>query len=240
MHGRLLTPLIVGAALLVTTPAQAAPTPRQSLGNFAQKLERALTKKRCPGLKRINRYSELQLLCPSSSRTARRATKGFDVLGYKTYGTGGVIDFKDARSPDGASFVLGLGERRNWSIVEEVETGQRTTNRPSPADTSEVSEALGYFMLAVRDGDCTGYWDYSVTGDLDQEEACEAAFGVPDGIYIPLQDSLLANPNDVPYHIGGNPVFQFYGYQAGDTYRTAVVQRLSTAESWLVLATVRV
>jgi hypothetical protein len=234
------TPLVVGAALLFATTAEAAPTPAEPLGTFAQKLERALTKKRCPGLSQINRYSEVQLLCPSRSRTARKATKGFDILGYKTYGTGGIIDFKDARSPEGGAFVLGLGERRRWSIVAEVDTNQRTTNRPSPADTDEPTESLGYFMLAVRDGDCAGYFERAVTDDLDQSEACEQAFSVPDGIYIPLQDSLLAHPGDVPFYIGGNPVFQFYGYQAGPVDRTAIVQRLFADEPWLVLATVRV
>jgi hypothetical protein len=240
---RPLVPLLAGAALLVAAPAQAAtPKPADSPKTFAKRLTRALTTKKCPGLKGINAVSEIQLACPRSSAAAKKEWRKFKVLGTRAYGTGIVVDFKSAGHPKGATFVGALGLDRKWSLISQVDVGRRTSNKKGPSDRASQGAVLDRFLVAVRDGNCDEYFATADTGQLAKEEACRQAFEAPNGFYLPLQESIRGNPDAKPGYIGGNPVFQFLAYPAGDVYRTAILvkTRAGAPTPWLVLATVRV
>jgi hypothetical protein len=221
----LLTAFALTIAVIAAPAAAQAQTPQpaEPIGAFAKRLERALTKKRCPGLKAINAVGQIALPCPSSSARYRKAFKNFKIRGSRAYGTGGIIDFTDGEAPKGANYVVTLGEGNRWSIVAAPYTRMRLSRETSPGDTAGHEEVLSRFLPAVRDGDCEGYFATAATTGTKEEE-CRQALG-PDGSYIGLQADLRAHPESAPELLGGTSVFVFYALRTGSTYRTVVTAR---------------
>jgi hypothetical protein len=251
---RLLLPLLAAALLVpasaaaaesaVATAAQAGtPRPAVPAATFAKRLQRALTRRGCPGLRSINRLGQVRLPCPSSSsRRIRRAYRGFRVRGTRTYGSGAVIDFTDREAPRGGSYVLLLSEHRRWSIVFPGITGRRTTRDDGPGDLTGARNAIAGFLPAVRDGSCDGFFRLAVTPPGESKErSCATAFG-PNGLYLGLQGDLRATPDAVPSPLGGNRTFQFFALRTGATYRTVATLRSpqGAGEPYLVISTERV
>jgi hypothetical protein len=255
---RLILPLLVLAVVLIAGPpapasapsaqtptaraAQAArPSPAVPVSSFARRLQRALTRRGCPGLAAINRAGQIVLPCPSASRRAARAFRGFRVRGTRTYGTGAVIDFTDAEAPRGGTYVLALTRSRRWSIVFAPRTDRRTSRDPGPGDLTGPQAALAGFLPAVRDGDCAGYFRFAVTRPGETPaQACRTAFGER-GLYTGLQGDLRATPGAQPAPMGGNRTFAFFALRTGATYRTAITMRSppGATEPFLVLTTER-
>ena len=238
-------PAAAAGAPPTATAAQAeTPRPAVPAATFAKRLQRALTRRGCPGLKTINRLGQVQLPCPStSSRRIRRAFKGFKVRGTRTYGSGAVIDFTDREAPKGGTYVLMLSEDRQWSIVFPAITNRRTTRDDGPGDLTGPQNALANFLPAIRDGDCDAYFRFAVTPASEtKEQSCARAFSDPPGLYLDLQRDLRATPDATPAPLGGNRTIAFFALRTGATYRTAATIRSSAGspEPYLVISTERV
>ena len=245
--------LLVTLALAVPSTAAAAPTataaqgslpkPAMKLSTFADRLERGLTTRGCPGLKTLLKDSLIRLTCPFSNRKLKAAFKGFKVTGVRQYGTGAVLDFTDGEAKKGASYVLALGPGRKWSIMWNPITNKRTTARRGTGPLAGHQNAIGKFLPAVRDGNCDEYFRYAIT-PLGEKKAtsCRLALTPPDGFYLGLQEDLRANPNAQPVLMGGNRTFVFYALQTGATYRTLVSFKTPPAanQPYLVVGTERV
>ena len=232
------------AAPTATAAQAAAPRPAVPVATFAKRLQRALTRRRCPGLKAINRLGQVRLPCPArSSRRIRRAFKGFRVRGTRTYGSGAVIDFTDREAPRGGTYVLMLSKDRRWSIVFPAITNRRTSRDDGPGDLTGPQNALAGFLPAIRDGDCDAYFRFAVTpASESREQACTSAFAEPDGLYLGLQRDLRATPDAAPAPLGGNRDVAFFALRTGATYRTAATIRspAGSPEPYLVISTERV
>jgi hypothetical protein len=225
------------------SPSPTTPAAQESISAYAQRLQRALTTKGCPGLDtQINLRNESGkfLPCPSASSgaAARRGLSGFRVTGSAAYGTGAVVDYTagEAPPPGSASYVLARGPSGRWAILEGYLVGKRTVGT-SPLRAGYENVATKW-LAAVRDSDCRAFFRWAVTKSKDATTACRKELP----LYANLRKALQADPGAKPRWLGGNGTLGFFALETSKprpAYRTLIALKSSpgASEPYLVFTT---
>jgi hypothetical protein len=212
---------------------QEMPEPEQPLEEYVDQLAAALGERDCAELKRL----EFQIPCPPTAQS-RPAFEDVEVSGVEQFGTGGVADFTSGEAPQGATWVLTIGEKGTWGVFRGEITGEKSVGTEL-GEREPFDEALDGFLAAVEEGDCKAFFRYSVTASRNERTACREELP----LYDQLGEALGADPDAKPFFIGGNARYAFYGLNTDEpekAYRTVIVSKQGPpSQPHLVLVTLR-
>ena len=179
----------------------------------------------------------VRLVCPADDPEIKKAFAGYETTGSATYGTGAVIDYSSGEASEGGTWELSLGSDGTWVLDAGTITQQKTAGTEL-ARPEGFQLALDRFLDAVRQGDCDGFFRYSVTTAQDKRAACKQELP----LYDNLAKALKADPEAEPAFFGGNSRYAFYGLETAGpnpAYRTVTVLKTAAGsdEPYLVART---
>jgi hypothetical protein len=217
----------------------AVPADKEPISGYVNRLEAAMASiqaGKCAPVNDFNKRSGFQLFCNAKGK---KAYKDFKVLGTETFGTGGVVEFRDAevqklprqKPTPGVKTKGGQqvgvitvaldadGRYEATGPVAPILPGSVIGTKPvswSGADSNAVT-----FLESVRDRDCATFFKYSITPrGLPQKAACRQGL---DQAYAELHKQLGSGKKADLFRQGGNAQFYFYGLRTGSQFRTLVI-----------------
>lgn len=210
------------------TTAGTATPPKDSPAAFASQLSElvaaAKTKRDCKALNAINRRSVYGFACPSSAEV-RESLARFEVVDAARYGTGGVVDYKSGRSPDGATMLTFLAPNGKWATNRFGILTDPTVGTSDEDDRSGYEKAALGYLKAVQERDCDAYNNYALGSTDDDKVVCKEDFPRTQG----LARLIEGNPGAKPEYLGGNGTFGFLRLKtASPTPRAFTISVLDT------------
>jgi hypothetical protein len=171
-------------------------------------LETARDKKDCQQIYEINSRSATPFACPAPA-AFRKSMASFEVVGAEIYGTGGIVDYKSGKTPDGAAIVLYAAKDRRWGVGH---LGLLT--KPSVGTDDETSRAayrttVERYLQAVRKRDCDAFLEVAATKTSDKAKNCKLPFESTK----PLAKRLERNPQAKLKYEGGNGTYGFFSIE---------------------------
>ena len=200
------------------------PKPAESIKQFEARLKTAVAAipSQCDAVEQFNAKAGFQLPC--DKRTAKLFA-GFEVTGSKAYGTGGVVEFKDAEVKDGVgAYTVAIGEDGKYQITGPISPIlPKTSLRDEPRDADKMDEAAEPMVESIRANDCNRFYEAVITPEgLPKDQACRQELAEA---YGPLRTELAKHKDAKPERLDGNDQFMFYALQTGEQYRTLIVSR---------------
>jgi hypothetical protein len=201
------------------------PKPAESVKQFEARLKTAVAaiqSDQCDAVEQFNSKAGFQLPC---TKQAKKLFADFAITGSKTYGTGGVVEFKDAEVKQGVgAYTVAIGEDGKYQITGPISPIlPRTALDEEPKDEAKMDEAAEQMVDAIRANDCNRFYEWVITPEeLPKDQACKQELTTA---YGPLRQQLTAHEDAKPERLGGNDRFMFYALQTGDEYRTLIVSR---------------
>ena len=232
MLGRLVLPLLAAAAVAGCggggddENGAATPKAKENLQSFQARLNTAVAaigQGQCEAVEQFNEHAGLPLPC---NERAKKLFAGFKVLGAKTYGTGGVVEFQSAETQGKIGvYTIAIGDDSRYHL-----TGgplgpivEKSTLNEKPTRQAEMDKAAQAMVDAIRSNDCNRFVTDVVTPQgLDKKRICEQELGEA---YGPLREQLAEHMDAKPERLDGNAAFMFYALRTGDEYRTLIVTR---------------
>jgi hypothetical protein len=224
----LLAALLCGAALATgcgggddgDEGAPATPKATETLEQFQARLKTAVAgiqSGQCDAVEAFNAKAGAPLPCEAR---AKRLFKGFRVTGAKAYGTGAVIEFKDAevRNQIGI-YTAAIGEDGKYQLTGPIfPIFPVSTLGQQPKDLDKMDDAAQAMVDAIRANNCDRYFEAVYNPpELPKPQACQQELGVA---YGPLREQLAKHKR-----LAGNAAFMFYALRTGDEYRTLIVSQ---------------
>jgi hypothetical protein len=227
---RLALPLLV-AALLAGCGGDddekpETPKAKETLQSFEARLKTAVAaigQGQCEAVNRFNARSGLPLPCTAR---AKKLFAGFEVTGARTYGSGGIVEFRSAETrPNLGVYTIAIGEDGRYHL-----TGgplgpivEKSTLSEEPGREEEMDTAAQAMVAAIRANDCNRFVSNVVTPlGLQRQQVCEQELGQA---YAPLRRQLIQHKDAKPERLDGNAAFMFYALRTGREYRTLIVTR---------------
>jgi hypothetical protein len=226
----LLVPLLLAAAVAGCGGGDdggpEVPEAKETLQSFQARLTTAVAaigQEQCDAVKEFNEQSGLPLPC---NERAKALFEGFRVTGAKTYGSGGIVEFRSAETKGNIGvYTIAIGDDGRYHL-----TGgplgpivQRSTLEEEPAREEEMDRAAQAMVDAIRSNDCNRFVADVVTPQgLPREQVCEQELKQA---YGPLHQQLLRHRDAKPERLDGNAAFMFYALRTGQEYRTLIVTR---------------
>jgi hypothetical protein len=201
------------------------PKPAESIKQFEARLKTAVAaiqQDQCGAVEQFNSKAGFQIPCEAK---AKKLFAGFQVLGSKTYGTGGVVEFKDAEVKQGVgAYTVAIGEDGKYQITGPISPIlQATSLDREPKDEDKMDEAAQQMVDAIRANDCNRFYEWVITPEgMAKDQACKQELNEA---YAPLHQELTRAKDAKPERLDGNDQFMFYALQTGDQYRTLIVGR---------------
>ena len=229
MRRVLLLPLLCAAAALGCggggDDGPKTPEPKETLQQFQARLTTAMAavqKQQCSAVDAFNAKAGLQIPC---DKKTQKLFAGFRVTGAKTYGSGGVVEFKDAETKDKTGvYTIAIGEDGRYQLTGPVSPlVDKTTLNEEPRNPDQMDRAAQEMVDAIRANNCDRFFTSVVTPQgLPKEQACKQELAEA---YGPLRQQLVAHRDAKPERLEGNATFMFYALRTGDQYRTLIVTR---------------
>lgn len=175
---------------------------------MARLLATTTSKKDCAQLEEINGRSYARFSCPPD-RALRKSMASFEVVGSKTYGTGGLVDYKSGEIKDGAAIVLFVGKDRNWAVSRFGVLTEPSVGTSDEKSREGYDRTVDAYLSSVRERDCKAYKKVAFTDGSKGAEVCKRLFGAT----APLAKRMKANPSAEPRYLGGNGTYGFYSLE---------------------------
>ena len=173
--------------------------------------------------------AEVKRLDPRSDRfgnigcdaETRRSFADFKVLGYRGYGSAGLIDHIGNTNPPTYRVVtatdyvaLGPDKKFHWVWGDIYGHGngiRQLGTRPTAAVAARARQTAGLYLQSLHSADCDVYYRTAFTFSLTKRVACARAFG-PNSRANPavLRRQLRADPSAQPTRIAGTRDLQVY------------------------------
>lgn len=202
-----------------------APKPAESIEQFEARLKTAVAaiqSDQCDAVEQFNSRAGFQLPC---DKKTKKLFDGFEITGSKAYGTGGVVEFRDAEVKDGVgAYTVAIGEDGKFQITGPISPIlSKTSLRDEPRQADAMDKAAEDMVAAIRTNDCNAFHLAVITPEgMSKPEACKQELTEA---YGPLHQQLTRHKDAKPERIDGNDQFMFYSLQTGDEYRTLIVSR---------------
>lgn len=199
------------------------PKPAESVDEFRARLQTtvaAIGAGQCDAVEQFNARSGLPLQCK-----AKDLFKGFQILGTKAYGTGGVIEFRAAQVPQGVgAYTFAIGDDGKYQLTGPIAPVLPASSlNAEPKDAEGMDRAAQEMVDAIRANDCNKFAQVVYTpADLPKDQACKQELTEA---YGPLRAQLGEHKDAKPERLDGNDRFMFYALQTGPQYRTLIVSR---------------
>lgn len=175
---------------------------------MATLLETARTEKDCKEIYEINGRSVAPLPCPAPA-DFRKSMARFEVVGADIYGTGGVVDYKSGRAPDGAALVLYVARNRRWGVGHLGLSTEPSVGTGAGPSRAAYRATVDRYLEAVRKRDCDEFLEVAATATNDEEQNCREPFEATK----PLADRLRRNPSAKLKYEGGNRAYGFFSLE---------------------------
>ena len=201
------------------------PKPAETIQAFEARLKTtvaAIQQGRCETVQQFNLKAGYPLPCEAR---AKKLYEGFKVVGAKTYGSGGVVEFQDAETKGRIGvYTVAIGDDGKYQITGPiVPILETSTLKTEPKDADAMDEAAEAMVDAIRTNDCNKFAEAVVIPPgLEKAEGCKQELGEA---YGPLRQQLVADKDAKPERLSGNDWFMFYALDSGGQYRTLVVAR---------------
>lgn len=200
------------------------PKPAESIKQFEARLKTAVAAipSQCDAVEQFNAKAGFQLPCDKKSA---KLFADFEVTGSKAYGTGGVVEFRDAEVKQGVgAYTVAIGEDGKYQITGPISPIlTKTSLRDEPREADKMDEAAEEMVGAIRANDCNRFYEWVITPEgLPKDQACRQELTEA---YGPLRGELSKYKDAKPERLGGNDQFMFYALQTGEQYRTLIVSR---------------
>ncbi|MGD9735263.1 MAG: hypothetical protein AB7V58_06595 [Solirubrobacterales bacterium] len=197
-------------------PLENAPVAKETIAQFAGRFKAAAAAAvdgRCKAVERFNALNLVYLPCGGSGGASY---EHFRVTGTATFGTGGIVDFKDKQAPKGATALVGLDQSGRYGLMYTPISGKREVGT-KPKRLAASDSGVYAYIGALRGKDCDAYFRNALTFTQNKAKECHEAFTSP------VQGELAADPDATPVRFGGVADFVFYGLSTEpDGYRTIV------------------
>lgn len=195
------------------------PEPQQPLEDTVAALDTALTEKDCDALSEID-VTNLLSIPPAACDQQLGFFDGFtaDEAEVEEFGTGGVIQFTDAKDKPFVQPVVLEGDE-TWRLLSVFQDKDAVGTEPAP--DAEFDENAQAAVDAIRDEDCDAF-----SKVLDPEGPFPSAEAACDFWFSELGPVLQEDPEAQPELLGANEWFAFYELrnEFGDYY-TLVMSR---------------
>jgi hypothetical protein len=201
------------------------PKAAETIEQFQARLKTAVAgiqSGQCDTVEAFNSKAGFALPCEAK---AKKLFEGFQVTGAKKYGSGGVVEFKDAEVPAGVgAYTVAVGEDGKYQITGPISPILPASSlKAEPKDADRMDEAAEEMVKAIRDNNCDRFHEWVVTPEgMAKPEACQQELTTA---YGPLREELTKAKDAKPERLDGNDRFMFYALQTGDQYRTLIVSR---------------
>ena len=200
------------------------PKPAESIQQFEARLKTAVAAipSQCDAVEQFNAKAGFQLPC---DKRAAKLFAGFQVTGSKAYGTGGVVEFKDAEVKQGVgAYTVAIGEDGKYQITGPISPILPASSlNKEPQDADKMDEAAEKMVEAIRANDCNRFYEWVITPEgMPKDQACRQELTEA---YGPLRAELGEHKDAKPERLDGNDHFMFYALQTGEQYRTLIVSR---------------
>jgi hypothetical protein len=201
------------------------PEAKETIQAFEARLSTAVAaiqQGQCETVAAFNAKAGFELPCEAS---AKKAFAGFKVTGAKTYGSGGVVEFRDAETKAQLGvYTVAVGEDGKYQLTGPISPIVEKSTLNEKADkTGEMDKAAEEMVEAIRSNNCDKFIAAVITPPgLPKAQACKQELTEA---YGPLREQLAANKDAKPHRLDGNAGFMFYALQTGDQYRTLIVAR---------------
>ena len=231
MLRRLAVPLLVAAVAVAGCGGDddgggKTPKAKETLQSFQARLETAVAaigQGQCRAVEEFNSHAGLELPCDAR---AKKLFAGFEVTGAKTYGTGGIVEFRSPQTQgDIGVYTIAIGDDGRYHLTGGPlgPVVERSTLNEKPAREEEMDRAAQAMVDAIRANNCERFVQEVVTPQgLSKKETCEQELGEA---YAPLRAELAKHKDAKPERLDGNGTFMFYALRTGDEYRTLIVTR---------------
>lgn len=202
-----------------------APKPAESIEQFEARLKTAVAaiqSDQCDAVEQFNSKAGFQLPCDKESK---KLFEGFEITGSKAYGTGGVVEFRDAEVKEGVgAYTVAIGEDGKFQITGPISPIlSKTSLRDEAKDPAAMDSAAEDMVAAIRANNCDAFYMAVIVPEgMPKAEACKQELTEA---YGPLRMQLTRHKDAKPERIDGNDQFMFYSLQTGDEYRTLIVSR---------------
>ena len=201
------------------------PKPAESIKQFEARLKTAVAgiqSGQCDVVATFNSKAGFELPCDAK---AKKLFAGFEITGSKAYGTGGVVEFKDAETKEAIGvYTVAIGEDAKYQITGPISPIiPKTSLRDEPRDQDGMDAAAEEMVEAIRSNDCDRFYAAVITPQgLPKDQACKQELTEA---YGPLREQLTKHKDAKPEHLDGNDQLSFYALRTGDEYRTLIVSR---------------
>jgi hypothetical protein len=201
------------------------PKPAETIKQFEARLTTsvaAIQSGQCDAVEQFNAKAGFQLPC---DKRAKRLFADFEITGSKAYGTGGVVEFRDAEVKDGVgAYTVAIGEDAKYQITGPISPILRKTSlRDEPREAEAMDRSAEEMVDAIRSNDCNRFYAAVITPEgLPKDQACKQELTEA---YGPLRQALTEHEDAKPERLDGNDQFMFYALRTGDEYRTLIVSR---------------
>lgn len=201
------------------------PKPAETIEQFQARLKTAVAaigQNQCEAVARFDEKAGLPLQCDAN---AKKLFAGFQIVGAKAYGSGGVVEFKAAQVPQGVgAYTVAIGEDGKYQITGPVAPVlPASAINTKPKDPDKMDEAAEDMVEAIRENNCDKFLAaVYVPPELQKAQACKQELT---DAYSQLRMDLAADKDAKPERIDGNDRFMFYALETGDQFRTLVVTR---------------
>jgi hypothetical protein len=175
---------------------------------LAKLLETATTPKDCAEIEQINARSFTRFSCPAD-KALRKSMAKFEVVGAEEYGTGAIVDYESSATKDGAAMVLFVSPDRQWGVGRFGVLTKPSTSSSDEETRAGFDKAVAGYLAAVRERDCSAFFDVTFFGGASEEQVCETAFPQTKRV----AKWLRANPSAEPVYEGGNGTYGFYTFE---------------------------
>ena len=202
------------------------PKAAETLEQFQARLKTAaaaVETGQCQAVDQFNSKAGFQLPC--EEKNARKLLADFQVTGAKTYGSGGVIEFKDAEVKQGVGvYTIAVGEDGKYQITGPISPIIPASSLDQePKDADKMDTAAEQMVEAIRSNNCDRFYEAVITPEgMAKAQACEQEL---ETAYGPLRAELAKDKEAKPERLGGNDWFMFYALETGDQFRTLIVSR---------------
>jgi hypothetical protein len=202
------------------------PKPAESIEEFRARLTTAVAAieaGQCDTVTQFNAKAGFQLPCDEKTK---KLFAGFTITAAKAYGTGGVVEFRDAEVKNGFGvYTIAIGEDGKYQLtgpISPIVEGPSTTQR-APKDPKGMDRAAEDMVESIRANDCNRFYESVITPEgLPKDQACRQELTEA---YGPLRQQLTRHEDAKPERLDGNDQFMFYALRTGEQYRTLIVSR---------------
>jgi hypothetical protein len=204
------------------------PKPAETLKQFEARITTvaaAIQRGQCDAVEVFNSKAGLPLPC--EEKQAKQLFAGFRITGSRAYGTGAVVEFKDAEVANRVGvYTAAIGDDGKYQLTGPISPiFPVSTLDQEPKDEGKMDEAAESMIDAIRANDCEKFAAAAyLPTDVPKDTACRQELE----LYKELRAQLEQHKDAKPERLDGNAAFMFYALRTGDEYRTLIVSQGGT------------